>query len=243
MANWKMNGNREMVRDYISRLNQYSFASTTELVIFPPVIFLPEFEKNAKSKQYSWGGQNIYAEDKGAFTGEIAISMLKEYGCKYALIGHSERRHIFKEGENLIAKKFNLTKEYGMIPVVCVGESLKEYKNKQTKEIIKHQLKSLKINDAFSFEKSIIAYEPVWAIGTGLTPSLDEIRQVFIDIKMILREIDVYSTQVPLLYGGSVTAKNIKDINEIKEGQGVLVGGASLNIEQLLEITQCTVCC
>ncbi len=243
MANWKMNGNQEMVSHYISKLNEHSDAKDVEIVVFPPAIFLPEFKRYANPQKFSWGAQNIYASDKGAFTGEISVAMLKDYNCQYVLIGHSERRHVFKEDEKLIANKFHLAKEYGMIPVVCVGETLEEYQKKQTKEVIRHQLKSLKINDAFSLEKSIIAYEPVWAIGTGLTPTPEEIKQVFLDIRIILKEIDEHSQKLPLLYGGSVTPENIKSINNIKEGQGVLIGGASLKIEQLLEITQCTVCC
>lgn len=243
MANWKMNGDLHMVKNYIKHLNESNFNPKIELVIFPPAIYLPEFEALAESSKYHWGAQNIYAEHKGAFTGEISVSMLKDFGATYVLVGHSERRHLFKEDEKVIAKKFHIVKEYGMIPVVCIGETLEQYQNQQTRDVLRQQLKSLKIDDAFSFEKSIIAYEPVWAIGTGLLPTPEEIQKVFVDIRNILKEIDVKNQNTPLLYGGSVGVDNFQAIDGIKEGQGVLIGGASLKIEQLLEITQCIVCC
>lgn len=243
MANWKMNGDLNMVRDYIKHLNESNFNSKIELVIFPPTIYLPEFNQIDKPSKYHWGAQNISAEEKGAYTGEISASMVKDFGCHYVLVGHSERRHLFKEDEKLIAKKFHIVKEYGMIPVVCIGETLEQYKNHQTTDILRNQLKSLKIDDAFSFEKSIIAYEPVWAIGSGLLPTPEEIQKVFVDIRTILKEIDAKSENIPLLYGGSVGVENIQAIDGINEGQGVLIGGASLKIQQLLEITQCIVCC
>ena len=232
-----------MVRHYIQQLNQSELGPKIELVIFPPALYLSEFSNMAEASKYQWGAQNIYSEAKGAYTGEISADMLKDFNAQYVLIGHSERRHIFKEDEKLIAKKFHIAKEYGMIPVICIGETFEQYKNHQTQDVLKKQLKSLKINDAFSFEKSIIAYEPVWAIGTGLLPTPEEIKRVFIGIRNILKEIDPKHVHTPLLYGGSVGLENIRDINAIDEGQGVLVGGASLKIEQLLDITQCIVCC
>jgi triosephosphate isomerase len=230
MANWKMNGDIAMTRHYIQMLNQAKVNPEINLVIFPPAIYLSEFKQLNKTDNLFLGIQNVYAQDKGAFTGELSIAMAKEYGCHYVLIGHSERRHVIKEDENLIAKKFHLVKDYDMIPVVCIGETLEEYQNKTTREVLKRQLESLKINDAFSLEKSIIAYEPVWAIGTGLTPTPNEIQKVFKDIREIVAKIDKQSHNVPLLYGGSVTLDNIKAIDDIKEGQGVLIGGASLKV-------------
>lgn len=243
MANWKMHGDLNMVRHYIQMLNKAPINEQVQVVIFPPAIYLPEFMHRAQGQDYAWGIQNIYSKDKGAFTGELSAGMAKEFGAQYVLIGHSERRHIMQEDESLIANKFYLAKEYGMIPVVCIGETLEEYKNKETRNVLKRQIESLKINDAFSLEKSIIAYEPVWAIGTGLTPEPEEINQAYLDIREILSNIDKEYQDLPLLYGGSVNSKNIEAINNIREGQGVLIGGASLKVEQLLEITQCIVCC
>lgn len=242
MANWKMHGSKALVQRYISALHKQQVNQNLELVIFPPAIYVPEFDKNAHKINCKLGAQNIYAQPDGAYTGEISAAMIKEYNCQYALIGHSERRLIFGEDEKLIAQKFQLAKDCGIIPVVCIGETLAEYESKKTIDILSRQLKSLKINDAFSLEKSIIAYEPVWAIGTGLTPSSEEIAEVFFEIRKILHDLEQNSSKIPLLYGGSVTLENIEKINNIADGQGVLVGGASLKIEQLLEITQCIVC-
>lgn len=243
MANWKMNGDLSMVQHYIQRLNEAELNSNMELIVYPPTIYIPEFYHLADHSKFSWGAQNISFQSKGALTGEISASMLQDFGCNYVLVGHSERRQTFLEDEKMIAKKFHLVKEYGMIPVVCIGETLEEYKSQQTQDVLKRQLKSLKNDDAFSFEKSIIAYEPIWAIGTGLQPTPQEIQTVFIDIRKIIKEIDKNNENTPLLYGGSVGIDNIQAINSIEEGQGVLIGGASLKVEQLLEITQCIVCC
>jgi triosephosphate isomerase (TIM) len=243
MANWKLNGSREMLSHYITSLNHHeNFKPKKEVVIYPPAIYLPYFQENANSNSYSWGAQNVSSEKSGAFTGEIAGEMLKEYGVSYILVGHSERRHVFAEPLNLIAKKFHLVKDCGMIPVVCIGETLKDYQQGLTQSVLQEQLQTLKIDNQLNFQNVIIAYEPVWAIGSGLTPSKLEIKETLQAIQRLVSELDNQTKIPPILYGGSVSHSNIEMINEIDECQGVLIGGASLNVEQFLEIIQCITC-
>ena len=238
MANWKMNGSHAMIKKYIEQLKTHPHESKqTQIIIFPPFVYLDKFF----ASNICIGAQNVSSEEIGAYTGEISSTMLKECGCEYVLVGHSERRQLFKENDDLIAKKFHIVKEHGMIPVICIGETLEQYKDNQTKEILKSQLQGLKTAD-FSFKQCIIAYEPVWAIGTGLTPTQQEILNVFENINEIIWNL-TQETDIPLLYGGSVNELNIQMITEIKECSGVLVGGASLNVKQLLEIEKCITCC
>lgn len=242
MANWKMNGNQRMVAEYLQELNQARLSEEINLVIFPPVIYFNDFQQHADMTRYSLGAQNAAAEAEGAFTGEIAAPMLTEFGCRYVLVGHSERRQLFKEDELSLAKKLHIVEEHGMIPVFCIGETLDEYQQKQTKYVLIKQLETLAKNTAFSDKACIIAYEPVWAIGTGLTPTEQELRNVFAELKEILNNMGTAYKQ-PLLYGGSVNEKNIAMISCIEHCSGTLIGGASLKIEQLLEIIKCITYC
>ena len=239
MANWKMNGSKEMVDGYISELQQHSWDNQLELVIFPPMIYLQQF----MGKNLHVGAQNVSSESSGAFTGEVSARMLKELDCDYVLVGHSERRQNFKEDNAIIAKKFHIVKEHGMMPVICIGETLKEYQLGKTRDVLKLQLECLNKDADFSFKECIIAYEPAWAIGSGLTPTRHEIAQVFEDIQNILYELKSAFLDVPMLYGGSVNEINIQMIDSIENCSGVLIGGASLKVKQLLEILKCITCC
>ena len=243
MANWKMNGSKEMLNHYISRLNQYAeFKPELEVVVFPPMLYMSYFQDHANKDNYCWGSQNVAYEKSGAFTGEVAASMLKEYAVSYVLVGHSERRHVFAESADLIAKKFYLVKDCGMIPVFCIGETLEQYHKGLTDLVLLEQIQALCVDKRLDFERAIIAYEPVWAIGSGLTPTQLEIKNTLQAIQRIIAELDDKAKIPPILYGGSVSYSNITMINEINECQGVLIGGAALNVEQFLEIIQCITC-
>jgi triosephosphate isomerase len=240
MANWKMNGSMEMTENYIQKLNALRLQNVhTEVVIFPPAVYLQMFQQQLKNNICKYGAQNVHSETKGAFTGELSADMLKAFGCTYVLVGHSERRHVFGEDDNFIAKKFHNIKSHDMIPVICIGETLSQYQTGQTRSVLERQLHGL--ND--DLKSCIIAYEPVWAIGTGLRPTNQELEKTFNDIKEIITKLNVKYKDVPMLYGGSVTAENIKTIMSIDACQGVLVGGASLDITQMLEIIECITYC
>lgn len=243
MANWKMNGSKEMLSNYISNLNEnLNLNPKLDIVIFPPALYLPYFQDHANAKLYSWGAQNVAYEKLGAFTGELAVGMLQEYATSFVLVGHSERRQVFGESSNLIAKKFHLVKDCGMIPVVCIGETLEQYQQGLTNFVLQEQLETLIVDNQLKLDNVIIAYEPVWAIGSGLTPTQLEIKKTLKEIQRIITLLDYQAKIPPILYGGSVSQANIAMINEIDECQGFLIGGASLKVEQFLEIIQCITC-
>jgi triosephosphate isomerase len=237
MANWKMHGSKKMIDSFMEEFHKNN-QTELELVIFPPYVYFDYISSYLKEKNISLGAQNVSYEDSGAYTGEVSALMLNDFNCKYVLIGHSERRTLFHEDEDNLAKKFNISKEHDIIPVFCIGETLEAYKNTKTKQVLRNQLESLAKNADFLFEKCIIAYEPIWAIGTGLTPNQNEISQAFEEIHNITTEINKNS-KVPMLYGGSVNENNMNMINSISHCSGVLVGGASLKVKQFSEIIKC----
>jgi triosephosphate isomerase len=239
-GNWKMHGQRQQVIDLVRDINNNldkDLALAT--MILPSTLYLPLVAEALTNSAISIGAQNVYPEDKGAFTGEVSAPMLKEY-CRYVLVGHSERRKIFNEDENFIAQKFHHVKDHGMIPVLCVGESLFERENNLTEQTIAKQLLAVAKKNKRSFNNCIIAYEPVWAIGTGITASPEHAQAVHAYIRSFVADMDSNDAeQVSLLYGGSVNASNARALFSMPDVDGGLVGGASLNAEQFVEIVKC----
>ncbi len=241
-GNWKMNGNlqqlKELSQEMIQALNDLN--DPAHCVVFPPFVYLAEVEKILRNSIISLGGQNLYPADSGAYTGEISAPMLKDLGCKYVLVGHSERRHIFREDENFVADKFHHAKEHGIIPVLCLGEVLDERENQQTQDVVARQLLAVAEKDKNCFENCIIAYEPVWAIGTGKTASPEQAQEVHQFIRTLISEInEEHAARVSILYGGSVNEKNAAALFSMPDIDGGLVGGASLNAKQFVEIVKC----
>ena len=192
-------------------------------------------------KKISLGSQNISSFENGAYTGELSVDMTKDYNCTYALIGHSERRHVFQEDEKTIAKKMQLSLASNMNTILCVGETITEYNKKLTKKVILRQLKSALIKSSVLLKsdhsKIIIAYEPVWAIGTGKTASLDNISDVHSYIRNVLNKIlGIKTNSIKILYGGSVNNLNAPSILSLSNVNGALVGGASLNSKKFIDI-------
>ena len=187
-----------------------------------------------------WGGQNCYPEISGAFTGEHATTMFKEFGCRYILVGHSERRQLFNEDEKIVAKKFHHVKEHGMIPLLCIGETLEQREQGLTKSVLANQLKAVSANDELSFYNCIIAYEPIWAIGTGKTATPSQVQEIHAFIRNEISSLGkVSGSNVSILYGGSVNANNASALFAMPDVDGGLIGGASLNAQQFVEIVQC----
>ena len=192
-------------------------------------------------KKISLGAQNISPYQNGAYTGELSVDMTKDYNCNYTLVGHSERRHVFNEDEKIISKKVRLSIESGMQTILCVGETMAEYNSKSTKKVILRQLKSALVKSAnlikSDHNKIIVAYEPVWAIGTGKTASLDDIRDVHGYIHNSLSKIlGTKTNSIKILYGGSVNNLNAASILVLSNVNGALVGGASLNSKKFIDI-------
>lgn len=235
-GNWKMHGSIEEVTQLLTQLANTidRLPVDTECVVFPPAIHIPLTQKLLHHSPISWGGQNCYPKEAGAYTGEHSVLMFKEYGCRYLLVGHSERRQLFGEDEKKIAEKFHHIKEHGIIPVLCVGETLEQREAGQTYNILAHQLASIAESNASCFERCIIAYEPIWAIGTGKTATPVQVQDVHAYIRSYID-----TAEVSILYGGSVNEKNASALFAMPDVDGGLIGGASLNAQKFVEIVQC----
>lgn len=218
VGNWKMNSDKQTCRSLISEITK---GTNVDVVICPPYPYLGI----AQDFGVIVGAQNCAAFDNGAYTGEISAKMLADIGCKYVILGHSERRQHFKENDSEILAKAKLALRYGLKTIICIGESLETYKSGKTEEFVSSQLSNyLELDPSFT----VIAYEPIWAIGTGLTPTVAEVETIMKSIK--------HQSKFPVLYGGSVNQKNCKDFAEIKALDGFLVGGASLDSVQFNSI-------
>jgi triosephosphate isomerase len=218
-ANFKTNKTRKETLEYLKKLDEVDFGNV-KVAVFPPASAL--FERDYL------GVQNAYPTINGAFTGEIGLEQIQEYNIKKILIGHSERRHILGESQEFIAKKFIFFKEYSFEIFYCIGEPL-EVRKKGLNEVIKYLKNQLNGID-LDYENLIIAYEPVWAIGTGVSASLEEIKQTHEEIRKL--------TDKPILYGGSVKPENIKDIISLPNVDGALIGSASLKVDSFIKMIE-----
>ena len=226
IANWKLNGNIDYIKDYYQKL---LINSNNCVVICSPGIFL-NILKNNNENLFS-GAQDVSIHNEGAFTGEISAKMLAENNIKFCLVGHSERRQHFKESNKSVNIKCKNLIENNIIPVICVGETLEEKQKKLTSTVLNKQIIEC-VPDNANFQNTIIAYEPIWAIGSGLTPSLDEIEQVH----KFIKNLDKKFNNFKVLYGGSVKATNSGDITNLQTVDGCLVGGASLKVDEFNSI-------
>lgn len=242
-GNWKMNGSKAQMRVLLESLKTFVYSNHPQVVVFPSFPFLAEAECLLKETPIAWGGQNCYFEEAGAFTGEVSVSMLKELGCQYVLIGHSERRTLFGETDEIITKKYQAALAGGLIPMVCVGETLEQREQGLTEHVIRQQLSGiLRLENSFQqLQNTVIAYEPVWAIGSGLTASPEMAQEVHSKIRGWIAETNKgVAESVRILYGGSVKPSNAADLFEMPDIDGALVGGASLVANDFLEIM--TIC-
>ncbi|PMZ97660.1 MULTISPECIES: triose-phosphate isomerase [unclassified Pseudomonas] len=234
-GNWKMHGTRASVAELTQGLGKMLIPDGIEVAVFPPALFINEVVDGLKGKGIIVGAQNSAVQpEQGALTGEVAPSQLSEVGCKLVLIGHSERRQIIGESDEVLNQKFAAAQKSGLTPVLCVGETLAEREAGKTLEVVGRQLSS--VIDAFgitAFANAVIAYEPVWAIGTGLTASPQQAQDVHAAIRKQLAEKDAeVARKVQLLYGGSVKAANAAELFGMPDIDGGLIGGASLNADE-----------
>ena len=238
-ANWKMNGSLESVRVLCSALTEgISNKTPAEVAVCPPFVFLPELSEKLNSAGIKLGAQNVSHQEEGAYTGEVSASMLVDYGCEYVIVGHSERRMHYHETDARVAEKFYATQSKEMIPILCVGELLEERESNNTETVIARQLDAVidKVSiDAFG--NAVIAYEPVWAIGTGQTATPDQAQQVHQFIRLRLAKHNkTIADSIRILYGGSVKADNASQLFAMTDIDGGLIGGASLVAEDFLSI-------
>ncbi len=238
-GNWKMHGSRaENAALLDALLHGQQADATADVLVCPPSVYLWEAARLLKSTNIALGAQSVCAESIGAFTGEVSASMLKDVGCQYALVGHSERRAIYKEDDALVARKFVAAQSQGLTPILCVGETLEEREAQRTFHVIARQLNAvLDVTGVAALAKSVLAYEPVWAIGTGKNASAEQAQEVHAFIRAELNKRDAtIATAVRILYGGSVKAANAREIFAMADVDGGLVGGASLKADEFLKI-------
>ncbi len=236
MGNWKMHGNLADNAKLLAglRAGAASAAAGTQLAVCVPFPYLAQTGEALRGCAVAWGAQDISAQAQGAFTGEVSGAMLKDFTCRYALVGHSERRSLHGESDQLVADKAKAALASGLTPVVCVGESLAERDANQVFAVIQRQLAPVLALGTAAVNKMVVAYEPVWAIGTGRTASPEQAQEVHAAIRAGLQAIG--AGQVQILYGGSVKAANAASLFAMSDIDGALVGGASLVAEDFLAI-------
>jgi triosephosphate isomerase len=238
-GNWKMHGTRsENARLIEELLVGCPARPKAACVICPPFVYLQEVARLLRDSAFSLGGQDVCADAHGAFTGEVSAAMLKDVGCAYVIVGHSERRLLYRESDQLIARKFGTALAKGLIPILCVGEQLADREAGRTGEVVARQLDVvLELSGAAALEQAVVAYEPVWAIGTGRTASPDQAQEVhgFIRARIGARDARI-AAATRILYGGSVKAGNAAEMFAMPDVDGGLIGGASLKADEFLAI-------
>lgn len=244
-GNWKMNKTVAEARDLVSMMGaKLDEIANVGKVLCPPFLAIPALAEMLSSTGIGLGAQNLHWEEKGAFTGEISPGMVKEF-CQYVIIGHSERRTYFGETDESVSKKLQAAMNAGLVPIVCVGETLEQYEAGTTSEVVRRQIRvGLAGIDSTSAARIVVAYEPVWAIGTGKASSgenANSVHQQF--IRPALSELFGAQTAdaIRILYGGSVTAANASEFFAYPDIDGALVGGASLKPDEFVAITKAAV--
>lgn len=233
-GNWKMNNGIKEAKSFCEELKNLDISENVEASVCVPFLDIQTVVDELKDTDISVGAQNMYFEESGAFTGEVSPTMLKDAGVKYVILGHSERREHFKEDDSLINKKVLSAFEHGLNPILCVGETLEEREAGKEKDKVKGQIEeNLKDLDEKYIEDLVIAYEPIWAIGTGKTASSDDAEEMCAYIRELVKEnfSNDAADKVRIQYGGSVKPENVSEIMSKANIDGALVGGASLNTE------------
>lgn len=236
MGNWKMHGGLEANAKLLAELHAGAgiLADYCTLAVCVPFPYLAQARSQLENSVISWGAQDISAHERGAYTGEVSASMLNDFACAWALVGHSERRAMHGETDDLVADKAKAALAAGLTPVVCVGETLAEQEAGQTLAVIQRQLDPVLALGAEAVAKLVVAYEPVWAIGTGLTATPAQAQEVHAAIRARLETVG--ASQVHVLYGGSVKPDNAASLFAMPDIDGALVGGASLVADDFLRI-------
>ncbi|MFL5545534.1 MAG: triose-phosphate isomerase [Gemmatimonadaceae bacterium] len=240
-ANWKMNNGPTAARTFMDAfLAHYSPRTDRTVIIFPPAVSLAEVARAISGRDgVLAGAQNIYWADKGAFTGELSAPMAKDAGARVILVGHSERRHVFGETDDECAKKCLAASRAGVSFMLCVGETIEQRQAGETERLVRHQLRAGLAEVNPTTADFLLAYEPVWAIGTGLTASAEDASAIHTVLRTELRQmIGGRANEIPILYGGSVNPTNASGLLAADEIDGLLVGGASVDASSWLEIAQ-----
>jgi len=240
-GNWKMNGSRASIKTLISGIiDGMSRVKSAQVVVCPSSVYISEVSEMLSGRNIAYGSQDVAKEESGAYTGEVSVSMLKDIGCQYAIIGHSERRALYGESDQIVAEKFVAAQKGEVTPILCVGEVLEEREAGDTEAVVQRQLKAVvDLAGVKALTNSVIAYEPVWAIGTGKTASPEQAQAVHAFIRQWIAEEDAaVAENVQILYGGSVKAANAKELFSQADIDGGLIGGASLAADEFISICE-----
>jgi len=238
-GNWKMHGSRIQNAALLGEIEmRLKPAWPIDVAVFPPFVYLAEAARTVAGGEIAVGAQDVCAEAGGAFTGEVSAAMLKDVGCSLVLVGHSERRRWYHEDDAAVARKFAAALNGGLTPILCIGETLEEREGHATEAVVSRQIDAvIAMNGIERFARAIVAYEPVWAIGTGLTatPSQAQSVHAFVRSRITAQNAKI-GGELRILYGGSVKAANAADLFSMPDVDGGLVGGASLSAEEFYEI-------
>jgi len=240
-GNWKMNKTASEATEFVNQLKANVKGAAAEVVVGVPFVCIPGVKKAVEGSNIKVAAQNMHFEEKGAFTGEVSGPMLADLGVEYVIIGHSERRQYFAETNETVNKKAHAAFKYGIIPIICVGESLAERENGVTADLVRYQVKTALLGlTEEQVKKTVIAYEPIWAIGTGKTATNEQANEVCAIIRNTVKELygSNVSEAIRIQYGGSVNAATAKDLFSMSDIDGGLVGGASLKTEDFGKIVK-----
>lgn len=238
-GNWKMNGSRSSNKALLEGIKAgIGEVKSAEVAVCAPYVYLADVEQELAGTPIVWGAQNLSTEEKGAFTGEIAASMLLDFKCKYVIVGHSERRSLYGEDDDIVTKKYAMAHNAGLKPILCVGETLEEREQGITEEVIARQINAvMNTLGASVLGEGVIAYEPVWAIGTGITATPQQAQDLHAFIRKLIAHQDPGVAElIRIQYGGSMNAANAAELLAMHDIDGGLIGGASLKSEDFLTI-------
>jgi triosephosphate isomerase len=239
-GNWKLNGSLATIEQLLKAiLDGSAQVPSAEIAVCPPYVYLPAAQSRISGSAIALGAQDVSDQDSGAFTGEVSAPMLREFDVRYCIVGHSERRHIYGESDALIARKFAAARRVGLLPILCVGELLEEREQGTTEVVVARQLDAvLELGGIKAMSGAVVAYEPVWAIGTGRTASPEQAQRVhaFIRQRLLAGGDEDVAQRVRILYGGSVKADNAGELFSQPDIDGGLIGGASLKADDFLAI-------
>ena len=237
-GNWKMNASKESVNTLIEGILSGMNEASSEVIVCAPFPYLSQVESLIQGSSLMLGAQNLNVNTAGAYTGEVSADMIKDFGAQHVIVGHSERRSLYAETNAIVAEKTKAAIDAGLTPLLCVGESLEDRESGNTEAIVEEQINAvIDLIGIESFDQVIIAYEPVWAIGTGLTATPEQAQAVHLFIRNLLADSsEKIAQRTPILYGGSMNAGNAADLISCSDIDGGLIGGAALKAEDFLQI-------
>lgn len=242
-GNWKMNGTLASATELARAIAQKAPTDAPcEWAVCPPFVHIPAVVEELKGSPIAVGAQNCSDKDQGAATGEVAGDMLTDLGCRYAIVGHSERRELYAEDDQLIARRFVAAQRHGLVPILCIGETLSQRNAGEAETVIRHQLEAVfQAAGEGGLANAVIAYEPVWAIGTGETATPEQAQEMHAFVRGLVRERDAATAErLRILYGGSMKAANAAELIACEDVDGGLIGGASLKPDDFAEIGAAT---